>query len=322
MLRPLRSLDHDQLPGRIFLRRSRLTPRGKRSPGEIGTAIPRISSVRELFACAVALERHAAQRYRMMAARMAQRARPDLAELFAGLAREEERHEAWVRAQAGDDETSATAGGWPSALGEAPEPPNPDEIARASPYACLAEAVRSEQKAFSFFSYIAAEAEDPEVMAIAEDLARQELSHLAILRQARRRAWRHERRTPGPWPKPSEIASLDGLLRAAATGEADLARVLAAAGSRSAEFEELLGETTARLGGLGVELEPAALEALSGTDREVVEAVLRRAEAAFDFYDAVASAAPDEAVMLRAQDLTAFALDRLKRLHQSSSSGH
>jgi len=278
--------------------------------------VPKIASVNELFACAAALERHAAERYRLMADSMATRGRPDLAELFAGLAREEERHEAWVQARVGGDNTSASARGWPSALGEAPEAPNPEEIARASPYACLASAVRNEQKAFSFFSYMAAEAEDPRIAAIAEDLARQELQHAAMLRQARRQAWRRERRATGPWPKPSEIASRDDLLRAAAAGEADLAGYLAAGSGRNTALDALSRETTARLRALGVTLEPPTPAEISGTDREALDAVLHGAEAAFDFYDAVASTAPDESVMFRAQDLTAFALDRLKTLRQ------
>ena len=277
---------------------------------------PQVASVSELFACAAALERHAAERYRLMADSMAKRGRPDLAELFVGLAREEQRHEAWVQARAGGGDNLVAARGWPAALGEAPEDPNPEEIARASPYACLANAVRNEQKAFSFFSYMAAEAGDPEITSFAEDLARQELQHAAVLRQARRRAWRRERRATGPWPKPGEIGSRDDLIRAAAAGEADLVRYLALAGSRSAVFEAMFHETTARLRALGVNVEPATPVALSGTDRETVNALQHRAAAAFDFYDAVASAAPDEAVMLCAQDLTAFALDRLKTLRQ------
>ena len=280
--------------------------------------VPKIGSAGDLFACAATLERYAADRYRLMADSMAKRGRADLAELFARLASEEERHEAWVQTRAGGGDTLAPAPGWPAALGEAPEPPNSEQIARASPYTCLADAVRNEQKAFSFFSYMAAEAEDPAITAIAEDLARQELQHAALLRRARRRAWRRERLATGPWPKAGEIGSCDDLLRAAAQGEADLARALATAGARTAALDALFRDTIARLHALGVELEPPAPAETAGTDRETIEAVLRGAEAAFDFYDAVESAAPDESVMLRAQDLTALALDRLKALRRTN----
>jgi rubrerythrin len=221
-----------------------------------------------------------------------------------------------VQGRAGAIDIAASGCRWPSALGAAPDAPNPDEIARASPYACLADAVRNEQRAFSFFSYMAAEAEDPQIAAIAEDLARQELQHAAMLRQARRRAWRRERRVTGPWPKPAEITGLEHLLRAAADGEADLGPYLMAAGARDAALKALQSETNARLRVLGVAVEQAEPAEFFGTDREVIDATLRRAEAAFDFYDAVASTASDESVMLRAQDLTTLALDRLKKLRQ------
>ena len=49
---------------------------------------------------------------------------------------------------------------WPAGLNEVLRLPEPDQLANASIYQCLAEAVRNEQKAFRFYSYLAANARD------------------------------------------------------------------------------------------------------------------------------------------------------------------
>lgn len=283
-----------------------------------GTPLPRFGSLGELLAYAAALERRAARRYRHLAEQMRARGRPDLAELFDRLAREEEGHEAWVKARSnlGQGEPEPDVGG---------EEPVPDEdLTRASTYACLAAAVRGEQKAFEFFSYVAADSDDPEIKSMAEDLAHQELQHAALLRRARRRAYREVKQVASRWPRAREIESLDHLLAAAARGEA---RILAAI-SRDADRLDVLADlqrlARERLPPLGLSLEgPPPVEDQGGAaatgDEEILRAALDQAEAAFEFYDAVATSAADEQVLLTAQAFTAFALDRLRRLRGVSA---
>lgn len=63
-----------------------------------------------------------------------------------------------------------------------------------TPYRAFAIAADSEQKAFALYSYLAAEATDPQVRAQAEQLAMEELRHASLMRRFRRQAWHRERR--------------------------------------------------------------------------------------------------------------------------------
>ena len=66
--------------------------------------------------------------------------------------------------------------------------------ARLTPYRAFAIAADSEQKAFALYSYLAAEATDPQVRTQAEQLAMEELRHASLMRRFRRQAWHRERR--------------------------------------------------------------------------------------------------------------------------------
>ncbi|WP_371126076.1 ferritin family protein [Bradyrhizobium sp.] len=76
---------------------------------------------------------------------------------------------------------------------EAPESFNLDtaeEIANSrliTPYRALATAVRNEEQAFAFWSYVAAYSEDSEIKQAAEAMAREEFGHVSTLRKERRR---------------------------------------------------------------------------------------------------------------------------------------
>jgi rubrerythrin len=54
-------------------------------------------------------------------------------------------------------------------------------------------AVRNEERAFTLWSYIAAQAEEKEIQPAAERMAHEELGHAWLLRRARRAAYRAER---------------------------------------------------------------------------------------------------------------------------------
>ena len=73
--------------------------------------------------------------------------------------------------------------------------------AALTPYKALTIAVQNEERGFAFYSYIAAHIEDAGGgRNAAEQLAREELRHAALLRRERRRAWRREREArPSPW---------------------------------------------------------------------------------------------------------------------------
>ena len=62
-----------------------------------------------------------------------------------------------------------------------------------TPYQTLSIAVRNEERAFAFWSYVSADAADPAIRREAERMAGEELQHVARLRGERRRAF-HEAR--------------------------------------------------------------------------------------------------------------------------------
>ena len=146
-----------------------------------------------LLAVAAALEREAAARYRALSARMARQGDAAMAAQFDSLAGMEDAHAGEVAKR-----SQELLGHAPAIRGAGWElPPTYDEEeargATLSPYQALAFAVRNEERAFVFYTYVAAEAEDPAVRALAEELARDELEHAALLRRHRRRAFHSER---------------------------------------------------------------------------------------------------------------------------------
>lgn len=149
----------------------------------------------ELIGIAMAIETEAVMRYRQLAEAMRRRGDTETAMVFEDMVAEEEGHVGAVQHLAdiagcpdirpGDyvwrlpEELDAS---WESVSGSA----------LLTAYRALSIAVDNEQRAFSFYAFIAAEAEDPRLAARAESLAREELGHAALLRRWRRVAYRKE----------------------------------------------------------------------------------------------------------------------------------
>jgi rubrerythrin len=280
----------------------------------------RIASAEELMAVAHALEREAGRRYRDLSDRMRVRGEEDLAELFAFLARIEDKHAHKVDARAR------------AIIGKPPEPTQvrwelpenfDEESGRAytlTPYRALAIAVRNEERAFAFFSYLAAGAEDERLRRLAEEFAKEELDHAALLRRERRKAWRERARAEPFVERLERPGSLPALLAQAAAIERAMAqahRTLAAAlgeegdAAKAGLFEEAAADEQAcaddletRLGQRG-----AALQ-LRKAPASVVDG-LRLLEFAFESYSRVVERPGDEQVLHEAQALAERALRRL-----------
>jgi len=155
-----------------------------------------LQSLDELFALANAMEQESASKYDDLAADMQRQNKPDLAAVFAQLAAAEREH------------VDSVARWSQSRLGRAPDPAlvrweAPETFDRETaaeimtsrlmtPYRALSMAVRNEERAFAFWSYVAGFAEDPEIKQTAEAMAREELGHVATLRKERRRAYHGE----------------------------------------------------------------------------------------------------------------------------------
>ncbi len=155
-----------------------------------------VKSLEELFAIAAAMEQEAATRYAEIATRMWQEGDPALAEVFERLSADEQGHldsvVHWSQKTKGQPPDPARIR-W-----KAPETFDDEGVAMAHPrllsaYRALSMAVRNEERAFAFWSYVAAHAETPEVRQAAESMAHEELGHVAILRRERRQAFHAER---------------------------------------------------------------------------------------------------------------------------------
>jgi len=249
-----------------------------------------LESLDELFALANAMEEEAANRYAGLAEDMRRQNKGALAEVFAQLAAAEREHvdsvTRWSQSRRGKAPDPALVR-W-----EAPETFDA-ETARdigtsrlATPYRALAMAVRNEERAFAFWSYVAAYSKDSEIKQAAEAMAREELGHVSTLRKERRRAYHKEheeteRRGHGD----TGLMQIDARaleLRLAAQ-LADLERGLG--GAAAARTRDLLEETmqmskkTEGIGKFPASLEQQDAEMISET---LVDAYLESAESSDD----------------------------------------
>jgi rubrerythrin len=277
---------------------------------------PPIGSTDQLMAIAHAMEKEAARRYRELAARMRLRREDGLAALFDFLASIEDKHAAHIDRRATEAlgrSVSAERVSW-----EVPE--NFDEEEGSSrlltPYRALAVAVRNEERAFAFYSYVAANAPNEQSRILAEEFAKDELAHAWLLRRERRKAYRQL--GADDRPRDAELpGSLDELWELAAEAE-----WRAATYHRSfAELLERRGEPGTSFAEAADDEEACAREAaqrlgrgLAGPSDPVepsLDGALRLLEEAFERYADIVDRSKVEDVMHEAQSLAARALRRL-----------
>ncbi|MGV8939629.1 MAG: ferritin-like domain-containing protein [Allorhizobium sp.] len=181
-----------------------------------------VKSMPELIALARAMEQDAVSGYVALAARMRAEKRPDLATVFDRLVAEEKSHLESV------DRWRAESGGAVAAIPVlVPEALFDDEGAGVvapellSAYRAFSMAVRNEERAFVFWTYVAAHAPSNDIRVAAERMAKEELGHVATLRRARRLAFHAERRDAPETARsdlPGLEARLAGQLAARAAG--------------------------------------------------------------------------------------------------------
>ena len=258
-----------------------------------------LKSLDELFALASAMEVEAANRYTELAEDMRRQNKGALAEVFAQLAAAEREHvdsvARWSQSRRGKTPDPALVR-W--AAPETFDAETAREIATSrltTPYRALAMAVRNEERAFAFWSYLAAYSKDTEIKQAAEAMAREELGHVSTLRKERRRAYHKEREeTQRSGRGNTGVMQIDARaleLRLAAQ-LADLERGLGgAAATRTRELLEETMQMSTRTEGIGKF--PASLEQC---DAETI------AEALADAYleSAESSAGQTQVVLLQA----------------------
>lgn len=293
----------------------------KAEPAEI------IASLPELVAVARAMEEEAVARYRALAARMREIGAEAVRRVFEDLAEEEEGHVGavtrWSNERVGREPDPADIRwrGWSETFDE-------EDLGRSrlvTPYSALSVAVRNEERAFAFWSYVSAHAERAEVRAGAERMALEELGHLRVLRAARRRAFheargtsprRRERlRSDSPAAFAEDAARLEAALAALHGAGADALRPGDAEGA--AVLAELAAQEAAEAGRLaagapsGGETPPTP-EARAA----LLDQALERLEQALELYFEAAERSADEAVVAEAQRLAEGAVRRLARLRE------
>ena len=272
-----------------------------------------VASLSELYAIAFDQAQKAAQRYGAVAAQRDERPLPVRAVFDMLAARERERCEslsaACVAACGKRPDTSDLR--WaPIDLVAATEISDIGNSSLATPYTAWALAARDRQRAFVFWTYVIALAEDPLVRLAAEDLAREALSDGNLWRRERRLAWRTVKAAAEDSGASDESAS-------AALLESLLLRDIIAwsQGLTPAQREQLLAMDTSRLpphfltpSGEG------GIEPASGDIETIKRRALRRAEQLSNIYLDDADRADDESRMELAQKLAAQSIMRLAGL--------
>ena len=145
-----------------------------------------IGTTAALYAHAIAIEREAVERYAEFAARMSDLGNEEVARLFTALARTETDHLKKLEAQAGSLALPAIDGIEHAWLDSgSPEAPARELVYRTmGPREALSIALASEQRAQALFLRVQRLAQHPALQSLAQDMAFEESSHVALIEQA------------------------------------------------------------------------------------------------------------------------------------------
>ncbi|MFZ0468035.1 MAG: ferritin family protein [Thiogranum sp.] len=291
---------------------------------------------------ALCAEHEAVRRYTRLAADMHSYGNEEAASLFERMVDEEQEHErlieAWARAEGIALRADIGPVVWEDPQVATDYDSEATDPARSTPYRALAFAAHNEERAFRYYTHVAANAVDESVREYAEILAREELGHAALLRSMRRRAWHTERENGREEPHidPAAIHSLADLLAVAASMEQCLADTVSALSDDypaleavSADIQRSLAEIAAQRQSAG---EPGqAIEATldsvksytakTAASRNDAVTALRQlcsdSDRCFAFYDFVVTHTQDEAVLQAAQRRSESALMHIGRLRET-----
>lgn len=273
-----------------------------------------VETMEELFAIAAAMEQEAIAGYTSLAGRMRKEGRHDLASVFEKAVEEESGHLGnvayWSQRATGKAPD-------PSAVRWSLDPTFDDEGTSLvapeliSAYRAFSIAVRNEERAFAFWTYLASRSPSTQLREAAEQMAREELTHVATLRRERRRAFHLQREAMSGEARQWSLAALEerlsALLSARAAGD-----VKAPAGAMLAN---LSAEASARASALTRHpLSPAPAPAFASLEPAVLETPQALSEALLDAYLDLAERLPDEAGRDRAQTHAARILDCISAL--------
>jgi rubrerythrin len=281
-----------------------------------------VESVETLMDIAATVEAEAARRFEDLAQQMDRHGNADMAALFRDLAEDEINHGEQIADWASRENRRrprSTTFSW--------RMPEAFDLAEAgsgrviTPYEALSVAVRNEERAFAFYSYLAAIAEQATVREHAEGLAKGELEHISRLRSRRRAAYHAENRAATRLPKVDSLEELYpialGLERASEKLNAELAEALERGGDIASAtlLRRVVSEQSAHADSLPSRIEdtahpgsPTTVSATRGDPKlldldAALSLALRNAEDVLQVYFNIAERARDESVLLAAQEL-------------------
>jgi rubrerythrin len=264
----------------------------------------------EFFALARAMAADAVRRYAQAANALRQQNALALADIFDSLAKIEREHVERVVEWAVEHKDAPVAADSPWPIPDTFDV-SPEEIAQSSlmtPYRAFALAVRYEERSFAFWTYVAAQVEG-EIREAAERMAREQLEHVSLLRQERRKAFHANRRAAK-----AEEATLSVL----ASAERRLALLIEERDSHMpqptglAPFAAASRDAAAKLDALESIAQPKFSIIGVPADRENNIAAL--SEYLAEAYLSLAERSRNEQVLIAAQELATSAIDRLGKM--------
>lgn len=292
------------------------------------TAVPPtpVRTLIELHAIALDLAQKAARQYVALATQVDERFRPVRCVFEVLAARERDRSERLSAASVADCGRHADASDLPWApidLLPAAEIADIRNSSLSTPYTAWSLAVRHRQRAFVFWTYVIALAEDPLVRLKAEELAREALLDGNLLRRERRLAWRAERQAAADDAAAIDIGSEEPA--SAALLESLLLRDIIAWSQQLAPAQRaalMTLEPSGRPPSFLIQPDEGDASPASGEIDQIKHRALRRAEQLSNIYLEDADSATDQNSMELAQKLAAQSIMRLAGLrHLASESG-
>jgi len=295
----------------------------------------------ELMSIALQAEREAIRRYKELSALMHEANNESAAALFDRMVTEEIGHERlllkWMARESIIEDNNIEPVKWTDPQVATDYNDEACSTYHSTPYRALAFAVHNEEIAFRFYTHVAANAPNAKVQEHAEILAREELGHAALLRAERRKAYHAERnnhKQEPRWLDASAIHSEVDLLTAAIHIDRDLLEQMKTIKSSTPQIETLLDasqnaisehETTLRNKAKNDQLIPseditAKLKELKSYNLYMqqklnppgeISRLWACCDRSFAFYDMIVTTTDNEKLMLRAQQLTSVALDRI-----------
>lgn len=299
-----------------------------------------IDSTSELISIAVATKRGAILRYSELAAKMRRQNNAEASTVFETLVIEEQESEQqiieWAALEGMKIDADATQVSWEDPSVDTAYDVQASNPYRCTPYKAFAFAVHNEERAFLFYTYVAADSDDDGVCHHARVLARTALDHAASLRVLRRKAWHQQaQEISDSRIDPSVISSVPDLLAIIVFIEEYLTDLFVLAGSGYPELDSLTASTQESLAASekmqhagelpGTRVADALEKVVAWRDRMLTDNrkagdALRRlcmdCDRSFTFYDSVVASTGDEEIMLMAQRQSSLSLERIAGLRQ------